>query len=448
VKNSRLLVLTFGCLLCTILIFSSLPTPSRSQAGNLRISYINVGQGDSALLQGPDGENILIDGGPVSAGPTVVAYLNNQQVNSIDVLVVSHNDADHVGGLTDVVNSSIPVKAVIFNGEPVTTTTYLNFENALITHGLTPTPAVFGQEYNWGQISADVLNPQSPILGDQNEDSVVLLLTYDQVHLLFPGDIGTSSEGIILAEGTPIGADVLKVAHHGSKYSSSSSFLDAVKPKYAVISVGPNSYGHPAPETLDRLTAVGAQIYRTDQQGTILFISNGRTIYSETVDIYLYLPVILKQPTPTPTPTNTPTNTPTPTYTSVSTFTQTPTPTRTPTSTPTSTPTTPPPPVGDNVVCKRSGAAQICGWVSDGSPSQYTTVTVYGRLLINNIGQPNLTMNTTWHYKTTTSYCSGTTDSSGVASCSRYISGASVGYRVNVDVSIGGYTATTWFTPQ
>lgn len=409
-RTSKITILAICCFLCAALIYFI--SPSRGQSNQLKVSFINVGQGDSALLQAPDQEDILIDGGPVSAGPTVVAYLQSQHINDIDVLVASHNDADHIGGLTDVLNSSIPIKAVIFNGEPVTTTTYLDFENALKAHGLTPTPAAFGQEYTWGQISADVLNPQPIFVGTQNEDSVVLLLTYDQVHFLFTGDIGTDTEGVILGEGTPIAADVLKVAHHGSKYSSSPSFLDAVKPKYAVISVGQNSYGQPAPETLIQLALVGAEVYRTDQKGTIVFISDGQTVFTGTVELYLYLPVI-HNPLPSSMPTSTPS-----------------------------------PPTGVNVVCRDSGAAQICGWVSNGSPGQNSSETVYGRLLINNIRQTGQTMDTTWHFKSTNSSCSGTTDIYGIASCSRSIGMATIGYQVNVDVSIGGYSVTTWFTPK
>jgi competence protein ComEC len=293
-RKPKSLCWRMGWFLCAILIFSLLASPSRSQGNNLRVSFINVGQGDSALLQDSNQEEVLIDGGPVSAGPTVVAYLKSQSVQDIDVIVASHNDADHIGGLIDVLNSDIPVKAIIYNGEPVTTTTYLNFANAMKAHGLTPTPAAFGQEYTWGQVSADVLNPQSPLNGSQNEDSIVLLLTYDQVHFLFPGDVGSSTEGTILAEGTPVAGDVLKVAHHGSKYSSSASFLEAVKPRYAVISVGQNSYGHPAPETLERLAAAGAHVYRTDQQGTILFESDGQTVFRDTGAVFLYLPIIQK----------------------------------------------------------------------------------------------------------------------------------------------------------
>lgn len=111
-------------------------------------------------------------------------------------------------------------------------------------------------------------------------------------------------------------------------------------------------------------------------------------------------------------------------------------------------PPPPPPMSGANVVCNQIGSTQICASVSSGSPSQYSTVTVYGRLLVNGVGQSGQTMSTTWHYKTTTSTCSGSTNASGMAQCSRSIGRATKGYRVNVDVEIGGHTVTTWFTPQ
>lgn len=188
-----------------------------------------------------------------------------------------------------------------------------------------------------------------------------------------------------------------------------------------------------------------------------------------------YLPLTLytwgtPAPTKTLTPTITPTGTPTlpvfeetatPTLTSTPTWT--PIPTFTPTSVPSSTPTntarptatftpTPTPtvalPSGDNVRCNQIGVAQICAWVSNGSPSQYSKVWVYGRLLFNGVGQGGQTMNTDWYYTSTTSHCSGVTNSQGRASCSRGISRATKGYRVNVDVMIGGYYVTTWFTPR
>jgi hypothetical protein len=118
---------------------------------------------------------------------------------------------------------------------------------------------------------------------------------------------------------------------------------------------------------------------------------------------------------------------------------------------PTSTPTPAPsdtPPAGANVVCQHSGGAEICAWVAQGNPRQNSTETVYGRLVVGGVPQAGRPMNTTWHYKTTVSSCTGTTGADGVAACSRSIGRASLGYRVNVDVVIDGYAATTWFVPQ
>jgi len=194
-------------------------------------------------------------------------------------VVVSHGDADHIGGLIEVLRSSIPVDAVIHNGQPcpnlVTCPTfYLETQN----RGLTPTPAVAGQAYSWGPLSASVLNPQSPPTGSSNEDSVVLLLSYGTVHFMFTGDIGSTTEQTILTLGMPLAAQVLKVAHHGSATSSSAVFLAAVGPDLAVISVGTNPYGHPSSEVLDRLAAAGAEAYRTDEDGTIVILTDGTSI--------------------------------------------------------------------------------------------------------------------------------------------------------------------------
>jgi competence protein ComEC len=124
-----------------------------------------------------------------------------------------------------------------------------------------------------------VVNPRPTPRGDQNEDSVVLQVAYGEARFLFTGDIGTSTEDTLLSRGAPVAADVLKVAHHGSRYSSGSAFLAAVGADSAVISVGAgNPYGHPAQETLDRLAAAGACICRTDQEGTVAFQSDGETV--------------------------------------------------------------------------------------------------------------------------------------------------------------------------
>ncbi|MDA8187305.1 MAG: ComEC/Rec2 family competence protein [Dehalococcoidales bacterium] len=263
-------------------------------AGSLQVSYIDVGQGDSIWLHASDGTDVLIDGGPPSAGPTVVAYLQQRGLDGIEAMVVSHADADHSGGLVDVLRSPITVTAVIYNGLLVSTTTYLNLLAEMQTRGLTPTPASAGQSYKWGPINSSVLNPQATPSGNQNDDSVVLLVNYGNRRFLFSGDISNSAEQSILAMGTPIAADVLKVPHHGSKYGSSSPFLVAVSPQLAIISVGAgNQYGHPDQETVDRLAAVSAQVLRTDEKGTIVVTTDGQTL-DVTWNHLLFLPAVRK----------------------------------------------------------------------------------------------------------------------------------------------------------
>ncbi len=335
-------------LLTTALFLSSLAYGQGG--GSLEVSYIDVGQGDSIWLHASDGSDALIDGGPGSAGPTVVAYLQEGGVNDIEVMVLTHGDADHVGGLIDVLQSDIPVESVIYNGQDNDTLTYRRFITETQRLGLTPAPAQAGQTYTWGAISASVLNPQAALQPDQNENSVVMLVVYGDVRFLFTGDIGSETEQMMLEAVTgtltlryQLPADVLKVAHHGSKYSSSAAFLEVVEAEAAVISVGANNpYGHPAPETLDRLEAAGARVLRTDQDGTIVVSTDGVT-YEVNVDYLIFLPIVKRRllptatwsPSSTPTPTWAPTGgTATPTHTPTPTSTPTPTPTPTRTSTP------------------------------------------------------------------------------------------------------------------
>jgi competence protein ComEC len=302
-------------LVLTLLLFVLL---AYGQAGNtLQVDYIDVGQGDSILLQASDGTDILIDGGPRSAGPTVVAHLQSKGVDDIKVLILTHGDADHVGGLISVLQSAIPVESVIYNGQHHTTLTYQEFLTETQKRGITPTPAQAGQTYTWGPLDAFVLNPQAVPSAEQNENSVVLLLVYGDTRFLFAGDIGSATEQVLLdaVTGTltlryQLPADVLKVAHHGSQYSSSAAFLEAVGAEVAVISVGAdNLYGYPAQETLDRLRAAGAQVYRTDQDGTLVISTDGQTYEIIEVDYFVFLPLVIRQVAPAAAPTLTPTPT-------------------------------------------------------------------------------------------------------------------------------------------
>jgi competence protein ComEC len=251
------------------------PAPAIGTAPS-RVAFINVGQGDSALLTDGAGFDVLIDGGLRAAGPTVVAYLRQQGVTDVDVMVASHADADHVGGLIDVLAlNDIPVKAVVYNGYAGSTITWSDFAAAVANEGLVLTPAAFPGTFQWGGMTVQVLNPVAGLSNpEQNKASVVLRVQNGTQRFLFPGDIDSTVEATVVARGTPVAADVLKVPHHGSAYGSSAAFLAAVHPHDAVISVGDNSYGHPAPETLARLAASGATLWRTDVDGTVVFTTS------------------------------------------------------------------------------------------------------------------------------------------------------------------------------
>jgi beta-lactamase superfamily II metal-dependent hydrolase len=285
--------------LILILLVLLLSPPAYGQlSDSLRVSYIDVGQGDSIWLHASDETDILIDGGPRSAGPGVVAYLQNEGIDDIEVMVLTHAHADHVGGLIDVLRSTIPVESVIYNGQHYTSLTYQQFLTETQRLGLTPIPVHASQTYTWGPLDASVLNPQAPPTGDQNEDSVVMLIVYGDMRFLFTGDIGKGTEQTILNSGTLRAwaeARILKVAHHGGKYSSSAAFLEAVGAELAVISVGAasNPYGYPAQETLDSLRAAGARVLRTDQNGTIVVTTDGQT-YEFEANFVVFLPLVVK----------------------------------------------------------------------------------------------------------------------------------------------------------
>ena len=299
-------------LVVALLLLLSIPIWLVHSASPPSISFIDVGQGDAALIRDSTGFDVLVDGGRSSAGPTVLAYLREEGVDDIEVMVATHADSDHVGGLIDVLEAAdIPVRQVLYNGYPGDTNTWHSFATAVAQEGLSLTAAQFPQTYYWDNMTAYVLNPPAGLTGPaQNDVSVVIRLDSGNTRCLLTGDIDSSVESEILARGTPVASDILKVAHHGSAYSTSDAFLAAVRPTYAVISVGDNPYGHPAPETLARLQAIGAEIRRTDQLGTIVMSMDGAVTY--TLVFTMHLPVISRHvPTPTPTATWTPIPVPT-----------------------------------------------------------------------------------------------------------------------------------------
>jgi beta-lactamase superfamily II metal-dependent hydrolase len=302
------------------------------------VYFLDVGQGDSILIK-TSNKNVLIDGGPGVAGSTLLNYLNIYQVSKIDLLFATHPHEDHIGGLVPVLQSSIPIQDIVYNGYNYTTQIFNTWKTLALTHNLTI--AYRNQVYALTpKINFTVISPTNPNqFSDLNANSIVLRLQVSNTSIMLTGDATTDTEQSILASSLILQSQVLKVGHHGSSYSTSQAFLNAVTPTYGIISAGVNySYGHPAQQTLDRLSNNNVITYGTYKDGTVVFQLNSA---SQT-------PMIIPSPTPTPTSTLTQTN-PTGGFPKPGTVTPAPfpTPPQAPTTTPNPTNTKTPDPIVD-----------------------------------------------------------------------------------------------------
>lgn len=267
---------------------------AKAEPGNLIVHFIDVGQGDAIWLHLPDGADILVDGGLPQAGPTVVAYLQQNGVTHLDLVVATHGDSDHIGGLLDVLDA-MPVYKAWLDSWSCKTVMCNDLYNSLTVNGVFTKLVESGYTYDFGTVTALVLNPSLPRYADENNNSVVVRFTYNAVDILLTGDAESGAEGRMLATGLPLASEILKVAHHGSNSSSTLAFLNAVEPDVGIISVGDNPYGHPRAEVLLRLLDIGAQVYRTDNSGTIIVETDGNT-YRVSISRFfnLYIPVVGK----------------------------------------------------------------------------------------------------------------------------------------------------------
>ena len=253
-------------------------TPSTPvTAPTLYVTYINVGQGDSILIKVEDCD-ILIDAGTSSYGTTVSNYLKNQKVDDLELVINTHPDADHCGGLTQVFKDHVVEQVWISKDTSKTTAAYKNFVSAISSEGLTAKKPNAGTVYTYGYLTLTVIYSEV-VSGDSNNSSIVVMLEYGSFKFLFTGDVGQVAEPSLISSGYDLSCDVLKVGHHGSKYSSTTAFLNKVKAEYGVICVGSNSYGHPTSEALNRLSAAGTTVYRTDKNGDVKFSTDGNTLY-------------------------------------------------------------------------------------------------------------------------------------------------------------------------
>jgi beta-lactamase superfamily II metal-dependent hydrolase len=247
--------------------------PAPPPSGSLSISFIDVGQGDGVLVQA-GGESYLIDAGRSEEGPNVVDFVRGRGVRVLDGIVVSNPDADHIGGFLDVFDA-FPVETVYLSGDPKGTLTFNTFLRAARDEGSEVEVVRAGMLMDWGGVRADVIAPPTDAEGglfpETNDNSVGILLTHGAARVLLAGDAEAKSEEY-MANGPYTGPlTVLKVTHHGSNTSTTTPFLSRFRPKVAVIQVGAdNSYGHPTPETLDRLRRAGTKVFRNDEDGDVI----------------------------------------------------------------------------------------------------------------------------------------------------------------------------------
>lgn len=242
----------------------------------LTVHYLDVGQGDSALLQ-CGGETMLIDAGDVGAGETVTTYLDRQNVTAIDYLVCTHAHADHCGGMDDVV-MNFPVKTIYSSVAGSGNGAFTRFAEAAKTAGVDIAVPEPDSSFQLGEATVTVLAPRSAY-DDVNDMSLVLRVDYGETSFLFTGDAEYDSETDMLDAGCDVRCDVLKVGHHGSSSSTGYRLLYEAQPQYAVISCGAgNSYGHPHEETMSRLRDADVTVYRTDEDGTVVCFSDGTAL--------------------------------------------------------------------------------------------------------------------------------------------------------------------------
>jgi len=298
-RRRRLWVLLLTLLLPPATAAWLLPARPEPPDRPLRVTFLDVGQGDSAVIESPTGRVVVIDGGgrpgtnerdgSDPGSRVVVPFLRRRGVSTVDLLVATHPDDDHVQGLVAVA-SRLNVRAALESGfeeEGKGKAPAAGRLRALLRARRVPVRrATRGQSIDiGGGARLEVLGPPEPLLSgspsDANENSVVLRLVYGRARVLFTGDAGGAAESDLLRALPPsaLRADVLKAGHHGSRHSTSEEFLAAVRPSAAILSSGKNNlYGHPSPQVMDRLARGGVRAFRTDRQGAITVETDGRRV--------------------------------------------------------------------------------------------------------------------------------------------------------------------------
>ena len=245
------------------------------------IHVIDVGQADSILITTPSNKNMLIDGGDEDSAKIIKSYLKNKKVKNLDVVIATHPDSDHIGSL-DYIIDNFDVEKIYMPNQTTDSECYINLIDSCNKKNLKVNYLSKDDSFNLDDSTNIYVLSPSYITDNNNSNSIVLNISYKNNNFLFTGDCEVSNEMDMINSYDLEDIDFLKVAHHGSYTASSLAFLEETTPDIAVISCGyKNNYGHPHKSTLDNLESVDAKIFRTDQNGSMQFYSDGEKIYSK-----------------------------------------------------------------------------------------------------------------------------------------------------------------------
>lgn len=256
---------------------------SAEDNGKLAVNFFDVGQGDAILIKTPEQQKILIDGGPSNVVAQKLGEVLPFYDRKIDLIILTHPHADHLDGLIEVLKR-YEVKKILSTGVTHTTPDYLAWLEEIKNQNVPMEIAMAGQIIDFGGgVKMEILYPAEDLVGKSvenlNDTSIVAKLIFGQTSFLFTGDAETEVEEKLISGGADLKANVLKVGHHGSKNATSDNFLEKVQASFAVISSGAdNRFGHPNAMTIKRLENIGAEIFRTDEEGNVKMVSDGMKI--------------------------------------------------------------------------------------------------------------------------------------------------------------------------
>ncbi|PAV28117.1 competence protein [Virgibacillus profundi] len=269
-KNKQLIII-----MIIFSIFTTAPAYIYSEAlPEMRVHFIDVGQGDSILIQTPSKKTILIDGGPPKAGKKVVSFLESKQIKTIDLLIATHPDIDHIGGLPQVMKS-VKVKQILDSGKLHSTKTYARYINQIYKQDIPIKIAKKNEHITVdSMLKIKVLNTYEKNKSN-NQSSIVLKISFKEIDMLLMSDVEIEQEKSLL-ESQDLQSEIIKVAHHGSNTSTSLGFLQEVNPQIAILTYSKeNDFGHPVDRVVENLYKVNATIYSTAAFGNVEIRTNG-----------------------------------------------------------------------------------------------------------------------------------------------------------------------------